>query len=60
MTEDEFFKVIISNALQTQVSHYGIEGLEDAIKRNYANNIIARDRILEVYYKMYKIGEKNV
>lgn len=50
-------RVLIEDALQEQVGHYGIEGLEDAIKRNYKLNPVAQEKILEVYYEMYKEGK---
>ena len=49
-------RVLIQDALIQQVKIFGIEGLEDAIKRNYTLNPFAQEKILEEYYIMKKNG----
>jgi len=46
-------KVLIQDVLREQVKHYGIEGLEDAIKRVYSIMPKTRDGMLAEYYEMY-------
>jgi len=50
-------KVLIQHELKEQIKHYGIEGLEDAIKRVYSAMPKTRDIMLAEYYEMY--GKKK-
>jgi len=52
-------KILIQDALKHQVAYYGVEGLEDAIKRVYKLMPKARDAILAEYYEMYKKTNKK-
>lgn len=54
MEDFNLAELIIMDSLKRQAEHYGVEGLEEAIKRVYSAMPETRDKILETYYKMYK------
>ena len=58
---EELMDILIADSLRHAVQRYGIEGLEDKIKELYKLMPTARDKMLEVYQRMYKNGniEKN-
>jgi hypothetical protein len=56
--EEKYYNIaelIVMDSLKEQAKHYGVEGLEDAIKRAYQAMPETRDKILATYYKMYGI-----
>ena len=57
ISSGELVDILIADSLTQQVKHYGIEGLEEAIKRVYSQMPDCRDRMLAVYRKMYRYGK---
>lgn len=47
-------EILIADSLKEQVKHYGIEGLEDAIKRTGKTMPKLCEMMLKEYNKMYK------
>ena len=57
ISPEELLEILIVDSLHTAVNKYGIEGVEDKIKELYKLMPIARDKMLEIYRKMYKNGK---
>jgi hypothetical protein len=53
----ELVDILIADSLKDSVKRYGIEGLEERIIDLYSQMPDCRDRMLEVYRKMYKYGK---
>ena len=58
VSAEELIDILIADSLRHAVGRYGIEGLEEKIIDLYKLMPTARDKMLEVYRKMYKY-EKN-
>jgi hypothetical protein len=52
---EELLDILIADSLTHAIKRYGIEGLEEKIKELYILMPKARDKMLEVYYKIYGI-----
>lgn len=52
--EYDLVDLLIEESLKKAVARYGIEGAEQKINELYVHMPVAKDRILEVYKKIYK------
>ena len=59
INQKRFVKILIQDSLRQQTQYFGIEGLEDVIKRNYNCNLKLKRMMLENYYELFGKNYEN-
>ncbi len=54
ISAEELLEILIADSLQNNVKYYGIEALEEQIKKYYSHNPVCMNKMLNVYNRMYK------
>jgi len=53
ISSEDLVDILVADSLIRNIKYYGLEGLKEAIERNYPHNPEIKNHMLKIYKRMY-------